>query len=130
MSASGLGHIDLSAVHQYSVVAWDNAGRSGNSPGTFFLTDTGNDILSGTAGAPDTFAIMSNLGSDIINGFEATGAVHDVINFSGRGLSSFAQVTSIMSGSTSTVFTLVGNKTVTLTGVAPSSLTASDFRFS
>ena len=130
MNASGIGHIDLSAVHQYSVVAWDGAGRSGNTPGALFLADTGKDVLTGTAGAPDIFAIMSNLGSDVINGFEATGAAHDVINFSGRGLTSFTQVEAIMSGSTSTVFTLAGGKTVTLAGVAPSSLAAADFRFS
>lgn len=129
-SVSGLGHIDLASVHQYSALAWDGVGRSGATPGALFLTDTGRDVLSGTAGAADVFAIMSNSGTDVINGFEATGANHDVLNFSGRGVGTFGQVQAIMSGGSSTVFTLPGGKTVTLTGVAPSTLVADDFRFS
>lgn len=133
MSASGLGHIDLSAVHDYSVSALDAIGNTGSMPGGVFLTDTGNDVLAATPGVPDLFAIMSNIGSDVINGFQtgsAVGSLHDVIDFSGRGLSSFGQVKALMSGSSSTEITLLGGKSVTLIGVAPSTLSAADFRFS
>ncbi len=129
-SNSGLGRIDLSSVHEYCVSATDSAGNTGSMAGGLFLTDTGNDTLTANPGVAEIFAVMSNLGSDVINGFQASGANHDVLNFSGRGLSSFSQVQAIMSGSASTIFTLSGGKTVTLNGVAPSALTAADFRFS
>lgn len=133
MSASGSGRIDLSTVHDYSASATDTAGHSGNMAGGLFLTDTGNDVLTATPGVPEVFAIMSFQGTDVINGFQPAstgGATHDVMNFSGRGLGSFSQVQAIMSGTSSTVFTLSGGKTVTLTDVAPSALSAADFRFS
>ena len=133
LSASGLGRIDLSTVHDYSVSASTAAGATSKMAGGLFLTDTGHDVLTATPGVSDVFAIMSNSGSDVINGFQAASAGasgHDVINFSGRGLTSFSQVRALMSGSGSAVITLAGGKAVTLAGVAPSALSAADFRFS
>ena len=133
MIASGLGRIDLSTVQDYSVSAIDAAGNTGSMAGGLFLTDTGHDVLTATPGVSELFAVMSNIGSDVINGFQtasAIGLAHDVIDFSGRGLNSFSQVQALMSGSSSTEITLLSGKTVTLTGVAPSALSAADFRFS
>ena len=133
LSASGLGRIDLSTVHNYSVSAPTAAGTTSKMAGGLFLTDTGYDVLTAKPGVTDVFAIMSNSGWDAINGFQpasAVGSGHDVINLSGRGLSSFSQVQASMSGSGSTVITLASKKTVMLTGVAPSALSATDFRFS
>ena len=132
MSLSGSGHIDLSTVHHYSVIAEDAAGNTGKMAGGLFLTDTRNDVLDATSGVREIFAIMSDLGSDVIEGFQPAsraGSNHDVLNFSGRGISSFNQVQTIMAGNSSAIFTLTGGKKVTLTDVAPSWLTEADFRF-
>lgn len=102
-------------------------------PGKFYLTSTGADTLTSDAGVSDVFAIMSFQGSDVINGFETTSAVganHDFINFSGRGISSFNQVQSMMSGSTSTIINIGSGKTITLSGIAPSQFSSSDFVYS
>ena len=132
-SASGLGHIDLSTVHDYSVSAYNPSKVTPAATGDLFLTDTKHDVLTARTGMCDVFAIMSYAGSDTINGFKTAssgGAVHDVINLSGRGVSSFAQVQSLMSGSGSTSIILNGQKSITLTGVTQSSLSAADFHFS
>ena len=76
---------------------------------------------------------MSFKGSEVISGFEAalvTGAVHDAIDFSGRGIASFSQLQPMISGGASAVITIGSGKTVTLSGVAASALTTADFRFS
>ena len=133
LSASGLGRIDLSTVHDYSVSASAAAGTTSKMAGSLLLTDTGYDVLTAKPAVTEVFAIMSNSGWDVINGFQAAsagGSGHDVVNLSGRGLNSFSQVHASMSGSGSTVITLAGKKTVMLTGVAPSALSAADFRFS
>ena len=132
-SVSGLGHIDLSTVHDYSALGSTAAGATGRINGGLFLTDTHQDVLSATSGASDVFAIMSDQGSVVINGFQtssAGGSGHNVIDFSGRGISSFSQLQGLMSGSASTIITLASGKTTTLTGINPHSLSASDFRFS
>ena len=125
--------VKTAAINSYTVSAQDAAGHSGSMGGQFLLASTGVDTLTGTAGAADVFAIMSFKGSDVINGFEtnaAVGSAHDVVDFSGRGISSFSQLQPLISGGSSAVITIGGGKTVTLTDVAASSLTAADFRFS
>jgi hypothetical protein len=127
------GRIDLSTVHSFRVEARDGANNQGVMPGAFFLTDTRADTLTATAGVSEVFAIMSFSGTDVIKGFQtasAVGATHDYINLSGRGISSFVQVQAALSGTSSAVLTLTAGKTVTLTNVASSSLTAADFRYS
>ena len=101
--------------------------------GSLFLDSTGIDTLKGNTGVSDVFAVMSEKGSEVIAGFEtasSTGTSHDYIDFSGRGVTSFTQVQSMLSGTNSAMMTLGSGRTVTLTGVDPHSLTASDFRFS
>ena len=126
--------VNRSTVNSFSASAIDPAGNTGAMPGMLFLNSRGTDTLTGTAGVSDVFAIMSFQGSDVINGFQAAsvaGSVHDYIDLSvGRGITSFGQVQKMMSGTNSAVITIDGGKTITLTDVAPTSLTASDFRYS
>ena len=114
--------VDVSKIHTYTTSSTDVAGNVGAMPGNFYLASTGNDTLTGTANVSDVFAVMSFKGTDVINGFEASsvvGASHDYIDFSGRGITSFSQVQSMMSGSTSTVINIGSGKTVTVSNVAP-----------
>ena len=66
MSASGLGHIDLSTVHDYSVSASDASGNTGTMTGGLFLTDTRQDVFTATPGVSDIFGyhVGSRLGPD------------------------------------------------------------------
>ncbi|RYF09340.1 MAG: hypothetical protein EOO77_24045 [Oxalobacteraceae bacterium] len=125
--------VDTSKIHTYTTSATDLAGNFSAMPGCFILADTGNDILKGSVGVSDVFAFMSFKGTDVINGFEASsvvGANHDYINFSGRGITSFGQVQSMMSGTTSTIINIGSGKTITVANIAPSLFTATDFRYS
>ena len=125
--------INRSTVHSFSVSATDQAGKTGGMLGSLFLDSNGIDTLKGNTGVSDVFAVMSEKGSEIIAGFEtasSTGISHDYVDFSGRGITSFTQVQSMLSGTNSATMTLGSGRTVTLTGIDPHSLTAADFRFS
>ena len=132
-SLTSQGAVDMSKIHTYTTSATDLAGNSAAMPGCFVLADTGNDVLKGNAAVSDVFAFMSFKGTDVINGFEASsvvGANHDYIDFSGRGITSFGQVQSMMSGTTSTMINIGAGKTITIANIAPSLFTAADFRYS
>ncbi len=125
--------INMTTINTFTATETDSSGQVSATSGPLFLSSTGTDTFTSMHGVADVFAIMSFKGSDVIKGFEAAssfGAAHDTINFSGRGISSFAQVQSMMSGTTSTTLAIGAGKTITLTDVAPTSLTAGDFRFS
>lgn len=124
--------LNMAAINAFTVTAQDTSGKSGSMPGQFLLASTGVDTLAGKSGVADVFAIMSFRGSDIINGFEssAAGAIHDTLDFSGRGVSSFSQLKPMISGEISAVISIGSGKTITLSNVGASTLTAADFRFS
>lgn len=132
-SLTSHARVDTAAINSYTVWAQDQSGNTGSMAGQFLLASTGADTLTGTARASDVFAIMSFRGSDMIRGFETSasaGATHDYIDFSGRGVTSFNQVQSMLSGGPSAVINIGSGKTITLSDVAATSLTAADFRFS
>ena len=56
--------------------------------------------------------------------------IHDVIDVDVHSFTSFSQIQSALTGSSSAGIHLGSSKTITLTGVDPHALTASDFRFS
>jgi hypothetical protein len=116
----------------YTISGADPYGRVSSMQGALFLTDAGADHLRADPRATNVFAIMYSKGSDVIDGFKtsAAGDVHETVNFSGRGITSFAQVQAMMSGSASTILTTVSGKTITLEGVSPTTLSAADFTFS
>lgn len=125
--------INTSLINAFSVSSTDYSGNTSSMPGVLFLTDTGADRLTSSSGVSNIFSIMSFKGSDIIDSFKAAsvaGSIHDVINFSGRSITNFAQVQTMMSGSTSTIITMTAGKTVTLEGVNPTALSAADFAYS
>lgn len=140
-TADSIGHftltsharIDQTTLHSYTVSGFNADNHIFSMQGALFLTDTGADHLTSTPDAGNVFAVMSFKGSDIIDDFKTTsaaGAIHDVIDFSGRGITNFAQVQAMMSGTASTVLTMASGKTVTLEGVNPTNLSASDFVYS
>jgi hypothetical protein len=125
--------IDLTTLNSYTISGTDYYGHVVSMPGALILTDTGADHLTSTPNVGNVFAVMSFKGSDIIDSFKTTssaGVIHDVLNFSGRGVTSFAQVQAMMSGSASTVLTMAGGKTITFEGVSPTTLSATDFAYS
>ncbi len=84
-----------------------------------------NDILTGGTGA-DTFVYSSGDGADTVTDFSQ--AEGDRIDLSGLGnLFSFGDVPALASGTTDTVIDFGAGNSLTLTGVAPTSLTAADF---
>ena len=125
--------INTGTINSFSATAQNAAGVSSAGSSMLFLASTGNDTFNATDNVSEVFAIMSFRGSDVINGFQttsATGAAHDYIDLSGRGITSFSQVHSMMSGTSSTIINIGSGKTITLADVAPTLLTASDFRYS
>ena len=125
--------VDVTKIHTYTASSTDVAGNSGAMAAKFYLASTGNDTLTSNANVSDVFAIMSFKGTDVINGFEASsiaGANHDYINFSGRSITSFSQVQSMMSGTTSTIINIGYGKTITVSNVSPSTFTGADFLYS
>ena len=123
-------------INSYSVSAQDAAGDRGSMSGQFLLASAAPPVgstLTGLTGVADVFAIMAFKGSEVIKGFEAasvTGATHDSVDLSGLGIHSYSQLHPMISGGASAMVTLGSGKTVTLSGVAGSALTAADFRFS
>ena len=125
--------VETAAVNIYSATARNAAGQSSGSVGLFQLSSASSDSLSGTAGQGDVFATFLRTGNDVISGFETTravGAGHDVVNLSGTGYGSYSQVAPNISGTSSALIQLDATRSVTLLGLAASSLQASDFRFS
>ena len=123
----------LTADNVFAASATTADGRQGTSKGLFQLSSGGDDTLDGTTGQSDVFATFLRTGHDTIIGFEttaATGATHDVINLSGTGYGSYAQIEPHISGSASAVIQLDATRSVTVSGVSAVSLQASDFRFS
>ena len=78
-----MGHIDLSRGRSYSATARDASGNTGTMVGCLYTAGTGGEVLHATPGVRETFAIMSNLSSNVIEGFETAsraGDCHDVLN--------------------------------------------------
>lgn len=125
--------IDPTTLNSYTVSGVNDNGLTVSMPGALFLTDTGADHLTSEPGIASVFAVMSFKGADIIDTFKTTsaaGGIHDILDLSGRGITSFAQVQAMMSGSANTVLTIAFGKTVTLEGVSPTTLSATDFVYS
>ena len=125
--------INVATTNTYTASTTDGYGNVGVMPGALILADTGTDSIVARASVAEVFAVMSFKGSEVIHGFQtasAVGAVHDVLNFSGRNITSFAQTQAMMSGSASTILTMMGGKTITLESIAPTTLSAADFAYS
>ena len=56
IASSGIGHIDLSAVHEYSASAYLTPGTAAKSAGDLFLTDIHDDTLNARQGCSDVFS--------------------------------------------------------------------------
>jgi hypothetical protein len=125
-SASGLSD----TVHVFTAKATDVADNLGGSSGTAQLGSSGNDILSGTAGI-DNFTFLADFANDTINGFNATGVVHDIVNFhTNPVVNSFASVLANASQSGGDVVISQGSaSSLTLTDVQKTNLVASNFTF-
>jgi Ca2+-binding RTX toxin-like protein len=89
----------------------------------------GNDLLSGGPDA-DVFAFLLGFGRDVINDFQATGAAHDVIEFSRSVFADFnaVQARSVQSGA-NVAITYDASNTILLQNVALANLDSSDFFF-
>jgi hypothetical protein len=84
-----------------------------------------------TASSNDTFVYNGLFGEETINKFVAgSGATHDTIQFAANDFGTFAAVQGAMHQvGADTVITLDAADSITLVGVAKSSLVASDFKF-
>jgi T5SS/PEP-CTERM-associated repeat protein len=127
------------SLHVFAATATDLAGnvsgslgsdQLGSSKADVITSTNGNDVMLGGASA-DTFVFLAGFAKDVVNDFVATGSAHDIVDFRGiSALNSFASVTShaVQSGA-NVLITLDANDTLTLKGVALSSLTSADFSF-
>jgi serralysin len=89
---------------------------------------TGDDVFVDEGGGQVRFSIARGGGHDVIYNFTAAGANHDWIQLGGYGLTSFAQVSALMTQVGSDVqITLSANDAVILRNVQLSSLSAQDF---
>lgn len=125
----GDGHDELHG-HDGDDVFFGGSGDDlafGDGGDDVFALGTGDDFVLGGAGA-DTFIFAQNDGSLYVGDF--AGIEGDVIRFAGTGLTSFAELQSLMSewnGTTYIEFT--AGDSVTLQGVAIASLQTDDFQF-
>jgi hypothetical protein len=122
---------DLSdTVHVFTAKATDVADNPGGSSGTAQLGSSGSDSLSGTAGIDD-FTFLADFANDTINGFNATGVVHDIVNFHANPvLNSFASVLANASQIGGDVVISQGSSGIlTLAGTQKTDLVASNFTF-
>ena len=90
---------------------------------------SGDDTLTASIGS-DTLVFANQIGNDVVHNFDT---VHDKIDLIGfAGFASFADVQAHLTsdGSGNAVITLADGETITLNGVAASSLNAGDFQFS
>jgi serralysin len=102
---------------------------TGNGGNDTLMGAAGNDTLYGNAGA-DSFVFDAAFGRDTITDFAATGAGHDMINFSTSMFASYAAVRSHMAQvGPNVVITHDGSNAITLKGVKLASLSAADFSF-
>jgi serralysin len=112
------------------------------------LTDTGAIQGDVTLGASDTFDMSSgdvsgaitassgdllefsgNFGHETIDNFTATGAAHDTLELGSAGFGAYAALSSAMAQVGPNVVIGLGADSITLVGVAKSSLVSADFKF-
>jgi serralysin len=102
---------------------------TGNGGNDTLMGAAGNDTLYGNAGS-DSFVFDAGFGRDTIADFTATGASHDMINFSTSMFTSYAAVRSHMAQvGPDVVITHDGSNAITRKGVKLASLSAADFSF-
>jgi Ca2+-binding RTX toxin-like protein len=101
-------------------------GGAGND---LLIGGVGNDTLIGGLGA-DTFWFEASFGHDVVSDFVATGAGHDMINFSTALFANYAAVQSHMAQvGADVVITYDGSNALSLKGVTLASLSSADFNF-
>lgn len=101
---------------------------AGNTAANVLTGGGGNDTLSGGSGN-DRFVFASGFGSDTISDFTAGSGSDDTLDFTSYGYTTYAEIqsnVSIADVSGNAVLT-IGSDSVTLTGVASSSLDVDDF---
>jgi serralysin len=100
---------------------------NGGGANDIMIGGSGNDTMNGGAGN-DTFVFAPGFGNDTISGFDANPAGgQDLIDFSALGIT-FANVSVTLDVSGGTLLT-VGADTITLLGVNPATINATDFFF-
>ncbi len=101
----------------------------GGAGGDVLIGGVGNDTLIGNLGA-DTFWFESGFGHDAVSDFAATGAGHDMINFSTAVFANYAAVLTHMAQvGPDVVITYDGSNSLTLKGVVLATLLPIDFAF-
>jgi hypothetical protein len=124
-SATG-SNIDAMNFSQSGGYVFEMAGTNLNVAGNGeTIAMTWNDTLN-TSGSSEGFQFGTETGSDVVNGFSST----DSMQFSKTNFASWtALLAATKQSGSNTVITLDAADTVTLTGVAKSSLVSSEFSF-
>ena len=134
---TGAGFIGASVV--YVTESWINAdGSTGSAiiadnveayaPGSPIFAISGDDNLTGSAGK-DQFVFSAPIGNDKLFSFDATNDQIDLVGYA--GFTSFADIQAHLADDANgnAVLTIGAGQSITITGVASASLTASNFLF-
>ena len=98
--------------------------------GDTLMGGTGQDVLVDGGPGGDTFAFNTAGNDDVVNGFRASGAAHDILNVAAFGYSSLAQADAHMTQTGANVLlALSATDTVMIRNETIAALTAADFDF-
>jgi Ca2+-binding RTX toxin-like protein len=131
------GILSSKTVHSFTSTATDAAGNVGQSSGTVIYgtgghdnigNSSGNDLLTGGAGADNFVFSNVSFGKDVVTDFNSTGSKHDVLEFAHNVFASAADVLAHAAQiGKDVVITHDANDTITLVGVHLNQLPANDF---
>jgi len=96
------------------------------APGTPIFAWSGDDFLTGSAGA-DLFVFSQPIGNDMVYSFDAAADQIDLIGYA--GLTAFADMTIADDANGNAVIDLGAGQSITLDGVSAASLSAGNFAF-
>jgi len=124
-------------THDFSAKTVDASGNLVDGSGHAVLgtwggtvTSTGGNDLLVASGGQDTFVFGANFGHDVVKGFQASGASHDIVQFSKSVFDNFADVLSHATASGGdVVITATTGDTLTLKNTKLAALDKGDFHF-
>jgi VCBS repeat-containing protein len=92
------------------------------------IAGTGNDVMVDAGGGGEFFSFGATAGHDVIYGFQASGATHDLIQLTSPTLTTFAQVQAhLTQDGADALLSLSSSEAILIRNTQVSALTAADF---